>query len=57
MTAVIRRNRHGHPILVHPCEECGVYSAPFGFRRGPRESRWYCSEHRGIGEAWLRSAA
>ncbi len=57
MPAVIRKNRKGYPILVHPCDECGSNNAPYGFRYGPRESRWYCAAHREVGEAWLRGGA
>jgi len=52
MTAVWRKTETGR-VLVHPCDECGNDVAPFGFRKKGEPSRWYCREHREIGEVWL----
>lgn len=54
MSASWRKTVSGGRILIHPCDECGVDRAPFGFRKPAQPSRWYCSEHREIGERWMR---
>lgn len=53
MTAVLRKLESGARVFVHPCDECGAENAPFGFRRAGDPSRWYCSAHRALGEAFL----
>lgn len=54
MTAVLRKLRTGARVLIHPCDQCGVDNAPWGFFKSGHLSRWYCTEHREIGERWLR---
>lgn len=56
MTATLRRSGN-RAILTHPCEVCGSDNAPFGFRKENQPSRWYCREHRELGETWLRGTA
>lgn len=47
MPAVIRGG-----LVVATCDVCGSPIAPFRYVAGER-SRWYCREHRAIGDAWL----
>lgn len=54
MTAVLRKLPTGARVLIHPCDECGTDNAPWGFFKHGQLSRWYCTQHREIGEAWLR---
>ena len=48
MPAVIRRG-----LLVATCDVCGAAVAPYGYVIEGERSRWYCREHRDVGEAWL----
>lgn len=57
MTAILRRLPSGARVLIHPCDECGSDHAPWGYCLPGKLSRWYCREHREIGEAYLRGEA
>lgn len=51
--ATIRTLPSGARVLIHPCDECGMPDAPFGYFIEGQLSRWYCANHRGVGEALL----
>ncbi|GAA0721500.1 hypothetical protein [Dokdonella soli] len=57
MTAVLRKLESGTRMMIHPCNVCGSDRAPFGYTVKGHPSRWYCWEHREVGEAYLRGAA
>lgn len=57
MTALWRKAASGGRVLIHPCDECGSDRAPWGYRKPNQPSRWYCAEHREIGERWQRGVA
>lgn len=39
-----------------PCATCGRHPAPFGYHVDKQPPRYYCTDHRGDGERWLKES-
>lgn len=60
LTDLSRRPRLTQAQMVHPCEVCGSTWAHYGYRPPQKPNapaRWYCLDHRDVGERWLRGEA